>query len=147
MRHSKRASLSVVLATGVVLASVPAAARTTTPVGRATTPLVIRNIHLDQAQPVDDSPAATLSFDVHNEGDSTMQDIVLGVSIREHTDGRAEPDGDRVKPFKILSHEVLQSGYSLHFELLLRNLSVECDCVPAVDVVDATATPQLPSPE
>jgi len=49
-----------------------------------------------------------------------------------------EPSGKTlVRPFKIRGNVVLQAGYTINYEMLLRNLSSDCRYIATVDVVSA----------
>jgi hypothetical protein len=104
----------------------------------ATTAVAARNARLERAEPIGDSESATLTFDVYNEVDVSVTDIMVSVSVL----GTVVPDSPDlrrvvVQPFKIRLKEVLLAGGSVHYELRLRNLSPDCDCVPTVEVIDA----------
>jgi hypothetical protein len=103
----------------------------------ATTAISVRNARLERAEPMGESESATLLFDVYNEVDASVTDIVISVSVL----GTAVPDSPEVRrvvvrPFKIHLKEVLLRGCSVHYELRLRNLSPDCDCVPTIKVID-----------
>jgi hypothetical protein len=101
----------------------------------------VRSIKLEPASPIsgDDTPAAIMKFDVYNELHLSIADLVLAVSVL------GEPGGDSssksrvvlVRPFNIRVSQVLQPGYSIHYELRMRNLSASCDCLPKVEVLAA----------
>jgi hypothetical protein len=99
----------------------------------------VRQIKLEGNEPIDGVDSSTLMFDVHNETGENVTDVVVSVWLLDAT----VPDcaGPRVivGPFKIQLKEVLLAGYSVHYELRLRNLSSECRCVPAITVLDARA--------
>jgi hypothetical protein len=102
----------------------------------AVTAVTIRNVALEPADRIDDVESTTLSFDVHNESDASVGDIAVSISILDPN----EDSSDRrvvVRPFTIRMKEVLLAGYSMHYELRLRNLSADCSCEPAVELIDA----------
>ena len=101
--------------------------------------VTIRDVQLERADPIDDMPTATLTFDVHNTIESSVTDVVVGVSVL----GAPAPDGPQVptivvRPFTIRLREVLLAGSSIRYELRLRNLSSDCTCTPKVGVMDAS---------
>ena len=44
-----------------------------------------------------------------------------------------------LKPFTLRTEATLEPGYSVDYEMRLRNLSARCQCVPKVEVVSARA--------
>jgi hypothetical protein len=80
------------------------------------------------------SPGTVLKFDLLNASVNRLADPVLQISIVEKT----EPSALRrilVGPFTIRGEVVLEVGYSVNYEMLLRNFSSDCHCVPNVEVV------------
>ena len=99
--------------------------------------IAIRHIRLEATAPVDGSPSVVLKFDLHNEGWSSVTDIVLSVSLRSgDSDTLLEPS-TRVQPFKIKIQNVLLAGYSFDYEIRLRNVSLDSASAPEIEVVDA----------
>jgi hypothetical protein len=99
----------------------------------------IRNIRFKAAPPVNGSPAARVTFEIHNESQHSLADIVLAVSLVEPR-SRNDPKAERAivaGPLTIQSKAVLLPGYSFDYDVTLRNISSDCRCVPAVRVVQA----------
>lgn len=104
---------------------------------KETTALRVHNVRLEPGPLAESSPSATLKFDMLNDGASRLTNIVLEVSIlekhqQEQSNGRQNV---LVRPFTIREKVVLQPGYSMEYELRLRNFSSDCSCVPRVDIV------------
>jgi|KBSMisStandDraft_5_1062788.scaffolds.fasta_scaffold73828_2 hypothetical protein len=106
-------------------------------------PLRIGNVRLE-APPSPQTPAsAVLKFDLFNEGPSRVTDILLEVSVRGKPAFDPGPATARVlvRPFKIRGAVKLEAGYSVNYEVLLRNLSSDCNCVASVEVLSFRALP------
>jgi hypothetical protein len=80
-------------------------------------------------------PSAVLKFKVLNDGPTPLTDLVLEISVTELRERDRLPGRALVRPFTVRGHIVLLAGYSMQYEMLLRNLSPSCDCVASVDVV------------
>jgi len=106
----------------------------------------VRDIKLEPASPVDgdESPTAMLKFDVYNEVDLSIAGVVVSVSVLGESSGLTpEVRPVLVRPFKIRVSQVLQPGYSVHYELRMKNISADCDCLPRVEVVEARIVEEL----
>jgi hypothetical protein len=107
--------------------------------------LRIMNVRLE-APPADaPTPSAVLKFDMLNDGGSKVTDIVIQIAMLERPRGEHEPSSRRfvVNPFMIRGSVTLEAGYTMNYEMLLRNLSANCACVPNVVVI--SARPVAPS--
>jgi hypothetical protein len=84
-----------------------------------------------------------LKFDVFNGSPKRQTDWLLEISITDKlvVDPIPAPRRVLVRPFKIRGNFVLESGYTINYEMLLRHLSTDCDCVATVDVVSVRALP------
>jgi len=101
---------------------------------------VIRDVKLEDARPLpgDEAPVTILKFDVYNELDLSIADVVVAVSVLGPEAGTAPLSRDVVvRPFKIRLSQVLEPGFSVHYELRMKNLSATCDCVAMLEVLDA----------
>lgn len=97
--------------------------------------LRIDNIRLEAPRHIEAWPSTVLKFDLFNGASRPLTDLVLEISIFEkpepdHLFGRA-----LVRPFTIRGNVVLQARYTLNYEMLLRNLSSDCECIADVEVV------------
>jgi hypothetical protein len=111
------------------------------PVDAAARLLTVENVRLEAPVHAEASPSTLLKFDVFNGASTPVTDLVLEISILEKPaltglSGRAV-----VRPFKIRGSVVLQAGYTLNFEMLLRNLASDCSCIANVDVVSVQSLP------
>jgi hypothetical protein len=98
--------------------------------------LAIHRVRLEPSA-TEASPAAVLRFDATNEGSDRLTDIVLEGAIEAKPDSSDEPRSRRLiaGPFTIQVAAILEAGYTIEYEVLLRNLSLECRCIPTVRVV------------
>ena len=99
--------------------------------------LAIHRVRLEAPSATEASPAAVLRFDATNEGSDRLTDIVLEGAIEAEPDSSDESRARRLiaGPFKIQVAAILEAGYTIEYEVLLRNLSLECRCIPTVRVV------------
>jgi hypothetical protein len=96
--------------------------------------LRVQNITLEPTLPMNGAPTAMLSFEVLNAGGVDLSRIVVEVVVLERAvsswlDG---PPKVLAGPFTLIGTRTLSSWQSLHFGLVLRNLSSECDCTANV---------------
>jgi len=97
-------------------------------------PLRVQRVRLEPAPPISASPGTVLKFDLFNASVNRLADPLVQIAIVEN----AEPFAIRrilVGPFTIRGEVVLEAGYILNYEMLLRNFSSDCHCVPNVEVV------------
>ena len=99
--------------------------------------VAVRHVKLQPDEPIEGAETSTLVFDVYNGADSSITDVVVSVSFLEATAGHSKRPRIIVGPFEIRLKQVLLADYSVHYELRLRNLSSDCSCVPAIEVLDA----------
>jgi hypothetical protein len=97
-------------------------------------PLRVQRVRLEPASSIGASPGAVLKFDLLNASVNRLATPLLQIAIIEKTEPFA-PRRILVGPFTIRSDVVLEAGYVLNYEMLLRNFSWDCHCVPNVDVV------------
>jgi hypothetical protein len=105
--------------------------------------LRIMNVRLE-APPADaPTPSAVLKFDMLNDGGSKVTDIVIQISMLERPRDEHALSSRRfvVNPFMIRGSVTLEAGYRMNYEMLLRNLSADCACVPNVVVISARPVP------
>ena len=98
-------------------------------------PVKIRHVHLKPAHGVE-TPATLLEFDMLNESVDPVTDVVVQISIVEKSANRQAP---RViaGPFTITGEAVLEPGYTIKYQMIMRNLSSDCDCLANVGVLSA----------
>ena len=72
-----------------------------------------------------------------NDGLVTVRDVILEVAIveRRSTDAAAAAPHVVAGPFTIRGDIDLQAGYALNYEMLLRNLPSDCNCIANVAIV------------
>ena len=107
--------------------------------GAATPALRIARVRLE-APPEDAAqPSMVLKFDLLNEGLSSVTDVVIEIVIRDKRLAESDPLAARplVGPFTISGHATIDAGYTIAYEMLLRNLSTECQCAADVRVISA----------
>jgi len=99
--------------------------------------VTVREMKLKPDEPIEGAQSSTLMFDVYNEAAASITDVVVSVSLLDATVKDSSDPRIIVGPFKIRLKEILLADYSVHYELRLRNLSSDCGCVPAIEVLDA----------
>jgi hypothetical protein len=112
---------------------------TTTDATPAEHPIAIRHPRLEASTTREYQESTILKFDVENESDTSQTDIELSVSLLGPIDGGEEERPVLVRPFTIRVDTVLPAGYSLEYEIRLRNIRSDCDCVPKIDILNARA--------
>jgi hypothetical protein len=108
-------------------------------------PVSIANVRLEPASPLEASPSMTLKFAIANEGSTSVSDIILKIAIVEKPKSEHPEPARRVLvgPFTIRGGDVvLRAGYTMNYEMLMRNLSSECSCLAIVDVLSARTLPE-----
>lgn len=100
--------------------------------------IVIRDIHVEPAESIAESPSVILKFDVHNESETSVTGIVLSVSLLGAVAGNeSESRPVLVRPFKVKIDEPLHAGFSFEYEMRLRNVPFDRDSVPDIRVIAA----------
>jgi len=107
--------------------------------------LRVDNVRLEAAVREEASPSTILKFDLFNGGSAPLTDLVLEISILEKAAPTELAGRAIVRPFKIRGNVVLQAGYTINYEMLLRNLSSDCRCIANVDVVSVHWLPETGS--
>jgi hypothetical protein len=108
-------------------------------------PLLVQNVRLESAPQTESAPSTILKFDVFNASPHRLTDLVLEITITETSvDPVLVPPRILVRPFKIRGNAVLESGYTINYEMLLRQFSSDCDCVAKVDVLSVRTLPDSP---
>jgi len=105
----------------------------------APVPVKIRHVHLKPAPGVD-TPATTLEFDMLNDSGDPVTDVVVEISIVEKSTNH-EPPHIVAGPFTIKGEAVLEPGYTIKYQMIMRNLSSDCDCAANVGVLSARPVP------
>lgn len=109
----------------------------------------VQNIRLVPASDDDKLPFATLAFDMLNDGTTRVTNIVLAISVTESRPSEQVEPSEHVVvgPFTIREKVVLQPGYSMEYELRLRNLAAtNCSCKGRVEVVSVETVPESRPP-
>jgi hypothetical protein len=114
----------------------------TTHAGRMST-LRVQRVRLEPAPPSAPDPSAILKFELVNDGPVAVTGVVLEVAVRVRPTTPVESADRRVVagPFTIRAGVDVHAGYTLNYELLLRNLPADCDCDPDVIVTAARPAP------
>jgi hypothetical protein len=108
---------------------------------RAESVLSVHRVRLEPAPPSVVKPSVVLKFDLVNDGLATVRDVILEVAIRQKSSTDADVAAQVVAgPFVIRANVDLQAGYTLNYEMLLRNLPSDCNCVADVAIVTAHVT-------
>ena len=101
----------------------------------APAPVKIRHVHLKPAAGVE-TPATLLEFDMLNDSVDPVTDVVVQISIAEKSADH-QPPHVVAGPFTIKGEAVLEPGYTIQYQMIMRNLSSDCDCVANVGVLSA----------
>lgn len=104
-------------------------------VDAASSLLRVENVRLEAAVHAETTPSTLLKFDVINGTSTPLTTIVLEISILEKPAPTELTGRVLVRPFEIRGNVALEAGYTLNFEMLLRNLSSDCRCIANVEVV------------
>jgi hypothetical protein len=102
-------------------------------------PVKVQNVRLESVAPLETVPSSTLTFEIVNASATSVTDIMFEVSIltKSHSEYPEDPQLVLAGPYKLRAKFVLQPGYTMHYEMRLSNLSVDCECVPRVRVFSA----------
>jgi len=101
-------------------------------------PLKVKNVYIKSADPLDGLPTAVVKFAIVNTGPTGVIDIVFEVSIIEKPEESSVlPTDVLAGPYNIHVKAALEAGYSMEYELRLRNVSADCNCVATVVVLSA----------
>jgi hypothetical protein len=143
-RHGERATRSGCAAPRLVLDGSGTSPRLLqrprrAPAGQAVVELSIKDVRLELV-PQSETPAtplAALTFEMCNDGASSLTDILVDIFIvrKPHVPHLDTPPTVPAGPYRIRGKIVLRPGYTMHYEMRLRNLPQDCDCVPTVEVV------------
>ena len=99
--------------------------------------ITIGRIRLEPGPASRDSQSVVLKFDLRNGTATNVTDIVVSVSLFGSAPSDLEPRPVLVRPFKVRVGGPLRAGYSLGYQIQLKNLSVDSDCVPEIEIVSA----------
>jgi hypothetical protein len=102
----------------------------------------IKQVRLEPPDEGDTSKTAVLRFDAVNDSAERLTDLVLEISIV-----RKPPTSDSAtvpiirQPFTVQEKRIIEPGYSLQYEIVLKNVSSDCDCRTSVQVRSARSLP------
>jgi hypothetical protein len=106
--------------------------------------VAIENARVEPAPVTESVPSALLKFDVLNKGLTMVREPTLRISVVEKPDPHAVLSQRRVliPPFVVRGINItLDAGQTFSYEMLLRNFSSDCNCVPYVEVLPAPMVP------
>lgn len=101
--------------------------------------LRVSDIRLEPQAILEREPASMLRFSLENDGIVQMRDVVLTIAVFEKQTQPTATPKVIVRPFQLRTPATVEPGYFVEYEMLLRNLSTDCNCVPRVEVVSARA--------
>jgi hypothetical protein len=80
-----------------------------------------------------------LKFHISNDGSAAMEEMVLAISIIQRRTPAVSSAPPRILagPFVLRADVVLQPGYTTDYEIVLRNISLDCGCKAQVRVIFA----------
>ena len=101
--------------------------------------LRVANTRFEAAPEDAPKPSTLLKFDLLNQSLERITDVVLQVVVTEKPRLADDAATRRtvVGPFTIQGQVTLEAGYTINYVVLLRNLSLDCDCLPEVSVLSA----------
>lgn len=102
----------------------------------------IKKIRLEPPDEGDALTTAVLRFDAVNDSADRLTDLVLEISIvGKGSTSDAAPSRVITRPFTVEEKRVIEPGYSLQYEIVLKNVSSDCDCRTSVQVRSARSLP------
>jgi hypothetical protein len=110
--------------------------------------LRVRNVRLVAADPIGDVPSLNVKFEVRNEGTSPLTEIIVEIRVldRLSADGAdRDPAATIAGPFTIRGRAILDPGFSMNYEMRLRNLTPDCGCRASVSVNSARVADRPPT--
>ena len=102
----------------------------------------ITDIRLEAPARATPEPASVLKFEMLNDGERSVTDVMLEIAIREKAADIAITPRTIVGPFLVGGHATIEPGYAVDYELLLKNLAPDCSCLATVRVVSAREPPE-----
>jgi hypothetical protein len=102
----------------------------------------IKKVRLEPPEEGDASTTAVLRFDAVNDSADRLTDLVLEISIVSKG-STSDPATSPVisRPFTVEEKRIIEPGYSLQYEIVLKNVSSDCDCRTSVQVRSARSLP------
>jgi hypothetical protein len=107
--------------------------------------VAVENARVESAPNSEGAPAALVKFDLLNKGLTMVREPTLRISVVEKTDAHIAFSQRRVllRPFVVRGINItLEAGETFSYEMLLRNFSADCSCVPYVEVLPAVTVPE-----
>ena len=106
------------------------------------TSLRVENVRLEAAPQTEAEPATLVKFDVVNISPQRLTDLLLEISVTEKPAlDPLTPRQTLVHPFQIRGDAILESGYTITYEMQLRHFSSDCNCVAHVEVLSVRSLP------
>ena len=106
------------------------------------TSLRVENVRLEAAPPIETEPATLVKFDLVNVSSQRLTDLVLEISVMEKpAPDPLTPRQTLVHPFQIRGNAILESGYTIAYEMQLRHFASDCNCVANVEVLSFRPLP------
>jgi hypothetical protein len=136
------ATAPVVAQAPMPLPSDPDAPRT---VKASASPLRIDSIRIEPAAHSNQTgQSSLLTCDMFNESTARLRDPVLEISIVENRNAEDTIALPRTLagPYLIKTNVILNAGFSISYEIVLRNLPPDCHCVPKVDLQSVRVLPE-----
>lgn len=104
-------------------------------------PLKVRRVRLESVSSNDDSQSLNVKFDIVNEGETNLSNVVFQVLVVESGTNRvgAQPRS-MMGPFTVRCKFTLEAGNTVSVEMRLSDLSPTCACRPLVRIVSASVS-------
>ena len=102
--------------------------------------LTVANVEVERGPFIDLSPTTDVSFQLTNRAATPLRDVVLEIAMVSETDSNETGTALVLAgPVVVRSSYELQPGFTMMYEMRLKNFSIECECHPVVKVASAIA--------
>jgi hypothetical protein len=100
-------------------------------------PIRISNVRMEHATDADGAPMTVVKFHTSNDGPAAIEHVVFAISIVARSASRRIGVRPRVLagPFVIRARVGIKPGFTVDYEIGLRDVSVACGCNPDVRVI------------
>jgi hypothetical protein len=105
--------------------------------------LRLANVRLEPAPDFEAAPSMNVSFDLANDSSVSFTNIVIQIRILK-TPISSNPTLASTLiagPFSIRTKIVVEPAFTINYQLRLRNLSSDCDCIAQVEIISSRRTP------
>lgn len=100
--------------------------------------LRISRVRMHDTKPGEIKPSVKVTFHTSNDSSDTLEQVVFAIAIVERLTAAAAPGVPPrtvAGPFIFRADAVLEPGYTTDFEVVLRDISIDCGCIPQIRVL------------